>query len=81
MLLNLSLHISHRLLHDLQHLCFQHQYLLKSWWWRRVGSIVDIVLINVAVYDEFSDKSVHSDEWVQIANELKPIYPSVTPFR
>jgi hypothetical protein len=44
-LLTLSLHISHRLLHSLQHLSLHYKDLLKSWWWRQIGSIVVIVLI------------------------------------
>jgi hypothetical protein len=49
-LLALSLlHISHRLLHDLQHLSLHHQDLLKGWWWRWVGSIVLIGVVIAVV--------------------------------
>jgi hypothetical protein len=48
-LLTLSLHISHRLLHSLQHLSLHYQYLLKSWWWRQIGSTIVIVLICCVV--------------------------------
>jgi hypothetical protein len=40
---------SHRSLHGLQHLGLHYQDPLKSRWWRRIGSIVVIVLICDAV--------------------------------
>ena len=43
------LHVGHSLLHGLQHLSLHYQNLLKCWWWRRVGSIVGIVLIGVVI--------------------------------
>jgi hypothetical protein len=39
------LHVSHSLLHSLQHLSLHDQHLLQCWWWRQVGIVV-IVLIG-----------------------------------
>jgi hypothetical protein len=41
------LHVSHSLLHGLQHLSFHYQHLLKCWWWRRVVGIVVVVVLVV----------------------------------
>jgi hypothetical protein len=43
------LHIGHRLLYGLQHLSLHYQDLLKSRWWRWIGSIVVIILICCTV--------------------------------
>jgi hypothetical protein len=40
------LHVSHSLLHSLQHLSLHNQYLLQCWWWRQVGVVVVVVLIS-----------------------------------
>jgi hypothetical protein len=48
-LLSLSLlHVGHSLLHGLQHLGLHDQHLLKHWW-RWVGIVVVVVLIDATV--------------------------------
>jgi hypothetical protein len=39
------LHVGHSLLHGLQYLSLHYQDLIKCGWWRRIGSIVVIVVI------------------------------------
>jgi hypothetical protein len=68
-LLALSLlHISHRLLHSLQHLFLHHQDLLKGLWWRPVvGSIFVLICVVVAVV------SVHHLVIMEISETKKEI--------
>jgi hypothetical protein len=42
------LHVSHSLLHGLQHLSLHYQHLLKCWWWRWVVGVV-VVLVGTTV--------------------------------
>jgi hypothetical protein len=41
------LHICHSLLHSLQHLSLNNQYLLQCWWWRWVGIVVVVVVVLI----------------------------------
>jgi hypothetical protein len=41
------LHVSHSLLHGLQHMSLHYQHMLKCWWWRRVVGIVVVVVVLV----------------------------------
>jgi hypothetical protein len=49
-LVSLSLlHVDHSLLHGLQHLSLQYQYLLKYWWWRWVAGVVVVVVVLIVI--------------------------------
>jgi hypothetical protein len=64
------LHVGHNLLHTLQHLSLHYQHLLKCWWWRRVGSIVVIVLMCDAVVSVCHLMTVKRFE-IEIGMEIK----------